>query len=1134
MMRRTMLATLLSLSAYGAERDPYADGNGKDTPPVVKGLVASDAIPGVTIPPGTSLRLVADHEGEGITSPTALTIDESGAIFVTETHRFRFGVDDNRDRLYWLLDDMGSQTVEDRAAMYEKWREKAPLAAMTERSEVVRRLSDQGADGRYTKSEVFADGFNDQLDGTAAGVFAYEGTIFLANIPKIYALRDNDGDGKAEVRETLEEGFGVRVSFSGHDLNGFALGPDGRIYGTIGDRGFNVKTNEGKTYEYPDQGAIFRFEPDGTNFEVIHTGLRNPKEIAFDAWGNAITVDNNSDQGDQARIVHVVEGGDSGWRMEHQTIFSFAAQIGLSEPPPSPWMNERMWEPQNDDQPYWLLPPVANLTSGPSGLTYYPGTGFLESEVGRFLVCDYRGGAARSGIWSFKLEPEGAGMKLIDGRPFVWSIGVTDVEYSWDGRVLITDFVSGWISHEAGRVFELTAKKPYLQKEANETARLIAEGFDQRTAAELGSLLGHDDMRVRLRAQLALTRQVDGFAVLEKAAKDGEGFAQLHGIWGLGVIARRGSAALPKVNPDDFVDLPGTPLKQKAFLALLPLLENEDPEVRAQTIRVIGEAGISSNRVNYGRLMLDASPRVRMFAAISAGKNKAIASFSYVLKMLEENDDKDPYLRHAGVHALELMTQPMQLVPLKNHPSPAVRMAAAITLGRMGHERVGEFIIDEDPRISDEAIRLIHDRGIEEVRPLVAALAAQEGDRERSPMMWRRILHSAFRLGDLENLERVLDFALDSNKPIAARREALRLLSLWSEPPPVDQSLGRLAPLPPRDVTPIRELLVSKIEQLMTLDEELLEGGLKVIEAYPFDTSEIPEAKLRDLIMASKLPAGIRRTAFDLLLQKEDVEFDALLSTLLESQGDVLALDALSALVKGNSNQAAAALEKALESDQVALRQQAWNLAGKIEGSSLTELFVARLAQLAETEGEAADALELLEAAKMRQEPEVKKAMAEYELRLQASTDPLATWKPALFGGDAESGAKLFRSHPAAQCSRCHDAGHGQAGPVLDGVAGRGDRRFLLESLVAPAARVAAGYGMVAATLKDGSSVGGVLVEESPESIVLDLAGERKSIPRSEITEMSEAISSMPPMGALMTLAELRDLVAWLSKQSKS
>ncbi len=48
----------------------------------------------------------------------------------------------------------------------------------------------------------------------------------------------------------------------------------------------NVTTAEGTELPYTDQGAVFRFDPDGGNFEVIHAGLRNPKEVAFDRFGN--------------------------------------------------------------------------------------------------------------------------------------------------------------------------------------------------------------------------------------------------------------------------------------------------------------------------------------------------------------------------------------------------------------------------------------------------------------------------------------------------------------------------------------------------------------------------------------------------------------------------------------------------------------------------------------------------------------------------------------------------------------------------------------------------------------------------------------------------------------------------------
>ena len=37
-----------------------------------------------------------------------------------------------------------------------------------------------------------------------------------------------------------------------------------------------------------------------------------------DLSGNGVTVDNNSDQGDPSRIVYIVDGADSGWRMGHR------------------------------------------------------------------------------------------------------------------------------------------------------------------------------------------------------------------------------------------------------------------------------------------------------------------------------------------------------------------------------------------------------------------------------------------------------------------------------------------------------------------------------------------------------------------------------------------------------------------------------------------------------------------------------------------------------------------------------------------------------------------------------------------------------------------------------------------------
>jgi quinoprotein glucose dehydrogenase len=115
-------------------------------------------------------------------------------------------------------------------------------------------------------------------------------------------------------------GFGVHFNYVGHDLHGLRLGPDGRLWFSLGDRGLDVVTKEGRHLQLPDCGAVLRCELDGSDLELFHTGLRNPQELAFDDAGDLFTCDNNSDSGDQARLVHVVEGGESGWSIGWQWI----------------------------------------------------------------------------------------------------------------------------------------------------------------------------------------------------------------------------------------------------------------------------------------------------------------------------------------------------------------------------------------------------------------------------------------------------------------------------------------------------------------------------------------------------------------------------------------------------------------------------------------------------------------------------------------------------------------------------------------------------------------------------------------------------------------------------------------------
>ena len=1120
------------MTDYPNQKFPSSTKGGK---PHMAGLIASSAIGGLTIPEGTKATIVADYKNGGVTSPTALAFGPKGEIYVAETHRFRHGVPDNRDHLYWYLDDIASRSTADRLKLHEKWYSKEVKSSkkfLTEVDEVVRVLSKPGEDGKSAKTEIYARGFNDVLDGPAAGVFEYEGTVYLACIPKIWALRDKDGDGKADKpdeREALFDGFGVRVSFSGHDLNGFALGPDGRIYGTLGDRGMNLTTKEGKHYEYPDQGCVFRFDPDGSNFEVVHTGLRNPKEIAFDEYGNAISVDNNSDQGDQARVVYIMEGADSGWTMDHQALHSFHRQIGMEEHPPNRWMEERMWAPLNADQPAYIVPPVANLTAGPSGLTYHPGTGFLESEAGRFLICDYRGGAANSGIWSFKVEPSGAGMKLSDSRQMNWGAAVTDVEYSWDGKLYVTDFITGWQSHEDGRVYSLEADKMFRQEDAEYAAEIIEEGFGKRPAPGLEKLMKHPDMRVRLRAQLALSRKPEAMEVFSRVAKEGKTtLERLHGIWGLGIIARRGAAVLPD-SADEFVTLPSKQTRQRAGTVLVGLLEDADAEVRAQAIKALGESGLADANIQFASLLLDESPRVRAFTAIAAGRMKQPNAITFLWDMLRENED--PYLRHAGSYALSLLCEPRQISVLADEEDAPLRLAGVIALRRMKDPAVAAFLEDEDPKVAREALAAIHDAGIEQARPMVAALL-DEPPAYLTTMDWRRLLHSAFRLGDEKNLERVVNVVLDPEAPAMAREEGLRLIGLWSKPDPVDQSLGRWSPLEERDAAKVRDVLMPVLGSLLKLEGKLAEPALALVQKYDLDLSAVDDATLRGLVMNSGLPGAARSEALELYAASKPADLGKLLGDLAKGSNDELAIGAIKRLAADQPAAALDGIRAAVAHSSARRQQEAWKLATNLKAPGVPALFVEGLGRLKEKLGVSPSALELLAAGAARPEPEVKRALEDYQAAIKASADPLAPYLGSLRGGSEKKGGELFESHPAAQCMRCHAAGGGHgggdAGPDLSAIGKHRDAKYFLESLVDPGAKIAAGFGLTSITLKGGKTVGGIILEDTKEHVDLDSSGKVLRVRKSDIETMLPPVSAMPPMGGILTPAELRDVVAWL------
>jgi len=202
-------------------------------------LSPEQAVAKMTVPSGFSVEVVAAEPD--IVNPVAMTFDEKGRIWVTESFEYpRFEPGPGRDR--------------------------------------IKVLEDTDQDGKIDKVTIFAEGLN-----IPSGIAVGYGGVWVANAPDILFLQDTDGDLKADKREVVVTGFGRTDT---HELpNSLTWGPDGYLYGLNGV--FNHSHVKHRGEEFKFTCAMFRIDPRTREFELFCEGTSNPWGIAFDPNGQA-------------------------------------------------------------------------------------------------------------------------------------------------------------------------------------------------------------------------------------------------------------------------------------------------------------------------------------------------------------------------------------------------------------------------------------------------------------------------------------------------------------------------------------------------------------------------------------------------------------------------------------------------------------------------------------------------------------------------------------------------------------------------------------------------------------------------------------------------------------------------------
>lgn len=1047
-----------------------------------------------------------------IQNPVSFTFDTKGRAYVVETHRRRTSVFDIRNHLDWLDEDFSFRTVNDRSNFFRKIlvpeNKKLPREITIDRngdgkfdwhdleveSERVRIVEDINGDGVADHATTFAEDFKTLVSGVAAGVVARRGDVYFTCIPDLWLLRDANNDGVADIRQRLMTGFGVHISFGGHDLHGLRFGPDGKLYFTVGDRGLHVVQGN-RTIENPDSGAVLRCNPNGTDLELYATGLRNPQDLAFDQYGNLFTGDNNGDGGDPARFVYVVEGGEYGWRLGWQHLPKMGA-----------WNAERLWDLPPTNTAAWLLPPAGHVGHGPAGLTFNPGTGMPSAYQNHFFMCDFPGG-----VLSFATTPVGAGFNVSDIKQFLWDLYPVDVEFGPGPGVYVLDWVQGWDKTGKGRIFHAVDKGMAQDQLALQAKQLLALNFDLRTDQELLTLLGYMDSRVRQEAQFTLaSRGLLATNILAQAlAPTFPELGRIHAIWALGQIGMTQPSVLSLVQPLIF--------------------DNTSFEVRAQALKVLGDARYGLGYPDFLRALRENNPRVRYFAALAVGKMRLPESTDALLGFISDNNDADPYLRHAGVMGLTWLNDINSLETASHDNSPSVRLAALLAMRRLQRPEIALFLYDSKPSIVTEAARAIYDVPIASAMSQLAALINK--GRLSDPAM-RRVLHANYRQGKLENAMALSEFANQTNAPVALRAEAIDLLGRWAEPPRRDLLVGLWRPLPPREARGASLSLRSELPSL--LEPGPAEIRIAAIQAAVRLGIDSISGQLFDLFANKNETAGVRLEALRGLTAFKAPRFNDALKIAMADSNPAIRNEAVPLQVKADPAKAFSSMVKLLDAGTVAEKQKAIEMLGDMQNPAVDPILVMWLDRVITGKAPKEIQMEILEAAAKRTDPLIKGAFERY-INSRGKENPLDALKECQAGGDAEAGRKIYFERQDVACLKCHKikGEGGEVGPDLTGIGSRADRQFLLESIAFPNARITQGYENLVITMKDGVSHIGVLKSEDGENVIINSPEDGLlRIPKAEIQNLELGLSAMPAdIAGMLSKRDLRDLVEFLANQ---
>ncbi len=148
----------------------------------------------------------------------------------------------------------------------------------------IRLLEDRDGNGKVDRSTIFATNVS-----FATSITPWRGGVLVTAPPQIIYFKDNDGDGRSDLREVWFGGFVQGVTDS--NVSGLRWGLDNRIHGVNGGNGGKVKS-VGQDSRTIDLGnADFSFDPRRRDIALTFQ-TSGGFGLAFDDWGHSFSTYN--------------------------------------------------------------------------------------------------------------------------------------------------------------------------------------------------------------------------------------------------------------------------------------------------------------------------------------------------------------------------------------------------------------------------------------------------------------------------------------------------------------------------------------------------------------------------------------------------------------------------------------------------------------------------------------------------------------------------------------------------------------------------------------------------------------------------------------------------------------------------